>query len=272
MRYDSSKVTMTEGELRIQTQPGDINGTANENPRNFILQDLPNGDWTVETRLQASMIHRWQLAGLLVYEDDDNYVKFDIVANNDPATAANLRAELVSERNASFGNGGNRSIDLPGTSEDGWWHLRLTRTGNSYEGWISADGANWTSVGAPVTNNASMSSVGLMAIGPQQEKPVTVAFDYFRLAGEEVPEQPVPVTYERAMETVLEYGAAGLLTQKQQADLLRELSKAERMAKQGKAHQVRQTLVDFVRVANKVGNEKIRAEMLGIAEQLLADL
>ena len=105
VRYDSSKVAVTDGQLRIETQPGDINGDNPIAPRNFILQDLPDGDWTIQTRLTPTMLHRWQLAGFLVYADDDNYVKFDVVATNTEGSPTNLRAELVSERDGQFGNG-----------------------------------------------------------------------------------------------------------------------------------------------------------------------
>ncbi|HEX5542899.1 MAG TPA: ThuA domain-containing protein [Micromonospora sp.] len=265
VRYDSSKVMVDEGELQIVTQPGDINGTANENPRNFILQSLPEGDWTVETRLRATMVHRWQLAGILVYGNDDNYVKLDVVANNAPGAPVDLRAELVSERNASFGNGGNRSIDIAETSESGWWHLRLTKTGSSYEGWVSPDGIEWTSMGDPVTNNAQMTSFGLMALGPQQERSVTVAFDYFRLAGEESEE---PMTFERARAIVEGYAEAGQLTAKQQKELLKELDKAESMVNKGKVYEARKTLEDFIEVAETVSDEEVRAELLAIADEL----
>ena len=181
VRGDARNVSVADGELEIVTQPGDINGTANTAPENFILQDVPEGDWTVETRLRPAMLHRWQLAGFMVYGDDDNYVKLDIVANNAASAATNLRAELVSERNAQFGNGGNRGLEIPEATESGWMYLRLAKTGNSYEGWVSMDGQNWTSMGAPVTNDAALDSFGLMAIGPLQAAPVTVAFDYFRI-------------------------------------------------------------------------------------------
>ncbi|MEV6367171.1 ThuA domain-containing protein [Micromonospora musae] len=181
VRYDSSKVAINGGQLRIETQPGDINGDNPASPRNFILQDLPDGDWTIQTRLTPTMLHRWQLAGFLVYADDNNYVKFDVVATNPNGSPTDLRAELVSERNGQFGNGGNRSIDVAETTESGWYDLRLKRTGNTYSAEISDGGVNWTSLGEPVTNDAAMTSFGLMALGPEQVSPVTVAFDYFRV-------------------------------------------------------------------------------------------
>jgi glucose/arabinose dehydrogenase/PKD repeat protein len=190
VRYDSGHVSVADGQLRIQTQPGDINNDNPTEPRNFVLQDVPAGDWTVETRVTPSLLHRWQLAGLLVYGDDDNYVKFDVVASNASGSATNLATELVSERNGQFGNGGNRNIDVADATESGWYHLRLTKAGNTYAAEISADGATWTSLGAPVTNDAAMTSVGLMAIGPEQTAPATVAFDWFRLS---TPDATAPV-------------------------------------------------------------------------------
>ncbi|MBB5791907.1 ThuA domain-containing protein [Jiangella mangrovi] len=196
VRYDSTKVSVADGQLRIQTQPGDINGDANEDPRNFILQDVPEGDWTIETRLTPSMLHQWQLAGFIVYGGDDDYVKFDVVAQNTPGAAKNLHAELVSEKGGQFGNGGNRNIDIAETSESGWFYLRLTRSGDTYAAEISDGGVNWTSLGDPVTNDAELTSFGLMAIGPQQSQPVTVAFDYFRVTTEQPDTTPPVITVD----------------------------------------------------------------------------
>lgn len=208
VRYDSSKVAVSGGSLKIVTQPGDINGSDNQGPRNFVLQELPEGDWTIETRLTPTMLHQWQLAGLLVYGGDDDYVKLDVVATNAASAATDLRAELVSERNASFGNGGNRNIDVAETSESGWYYLRLAKTGDTYTGWISDGGVTWTPLGNPVTNDAAMTSFGVMAIGPDQETPVTVAFDYFRLVEDEEPDT-VPPVVEVAVDPAEPDGANG---------------------------------------------------------------
>ncbi|MCB7137993.1 ThuA domain-containing protein [Cellulosimicrobium marinum] len=194
VRYDSSKVAMAGGELRITTQPGDINGVNNDDPRNVVLQTAPEGDWVAETRLKAPLLHQWQLAGLIAYADDDNYVKADVVAKNAPGAALNLGAELVSEKGAQFGNGGNRQLEIADSTESGYWYLRLEKTGDTYQGWVSDGGVNWTSLGAPVTNDVPLTSIGVMAIGPEQQTPVTVAFDWFRLTtADEEPEVAVEV-------------------------------------------------------------------------------
>ncbi|MGN0113077.1 MAG: DUF1349 domain-containing protein, partial [Cellulosimicrobium funkei] len=193
VRYDGSKVAVADGELRITTQPGDINAGNNGDPRNFVLQTAPEGDWVVETRFKAPLVHRWQLAGLIAYGDDDNYVKADVLAKNAPGAALNLGAELVSEKGGQFGNGGNRQLELADSTESGYWYLRLEKVGSTYQGWVSDGGVNWTPLGDPVTNDAALTKVGLMAIGPEQETPVTVAFDWFRLTTESEPEPTVDV-------------------------------------------------------------------------------
>ncbi|MGX7827565.1 ThuA domain-containing protein [Actinokineospora sp. 24-640] len=198
LRADLPSMRVGDGVLGIDTLPGDINGGANENPRNFVLQNAPPGNWTLETRIKAPLAERYQLAGLMVHGNDDDYVKFDVVAVNTPGAASSLRAELVSENNAQFGNGGNRSVALGGT-ESGWWHLRLTKTGNTYAGEVSDGGVNWTSLGEPVTNEVLNPRFGVMAIGPQQTNgPVTVEFDYFRVSGVDTTAPVVKATVDPA--------------------------------------------------------------------------
>src|SRR5699024_8760621 len=117
VRYVEENVSVSDGELHITTAPGDINNDNPESPENFILQSAPEGDWTAETRFHAPLVHRWQYAGLLAYGSDDDYVKLDVVARNQPGQDLALGGELVSEVDGSFGAGGNSAIDLAGPPE-----------------------------------------------------------------------------------------------------------------------------------------------------------
>ena len=103
VRYNSHTESVADGHLKISTEPGDINGNNPISPRNFILQKAPAGDWVATTRLKAPLKHRWQLAGLMMYGDDNNYVKADVVAYNAPGTALDLRAELAAEKGGGRG-------------------------------------------------------------------------------------------------------------------------------------------------------------------------
>lgn len=181
VRYDSNHATVAGGELRITTQPGDINGNNPIKPNNFILQKPPTGDWTATTRFKATQVHKWQYAGLLAYGDDDNYVKADIVAVNTAGTALNLKAEAMAEAGGVVGAGGSRQIELAETSESGWFYVKLTKSGTSYSAFVSDGGVTWTPIGTPVTLSTALTGVGLVAIGPEQSQPVTIPFDWFHL-------------------------------------------------------------------------------------------
>ena len=183
VRYDAEHVSVGDGHLEVETQPGDINGNNPLNPRNFVLQAAPEGDFVATTRFKAPLKHRYQLAGLLMYGDDDNYVKSDVVAYNAPGSPLDLRAELAGE--AGGAGIGSRNLDIADSSESGYWYLRVTRTGTSYTAEVSDGGVSWTSIGAAIEFDGPLTGLGLMAIGPEQEEPVTVEFDYFHLEGDE---------------------------------------------------------------------------------------
>ena len=44
--------------------------------------------------MTAPLKDNWQLAGLMLYQDDDHYVKYDIVADNEPGETPVRRVEL----------------------------------------------------------------------------------------------------------------------------------------------------------------------------------
>ncbi len=209
VRYDSNHAEVADGELKVTTQPGDINGNNPVSPRNFVLQAPPEGDWVASTRFKAPMKHRWQLAGLLMYGDDDNYVKADVVAYNAPGAALDLRAELAAEVDAA--GAGSRNLNIADSSESGYWYLRVTRTGSSYTAEVSDGGVNWTPIGATgLTFDKPLTGLGLMAIGPDQLEPVTVGFDYFHL--ETDTDDSVAPTTELTLDPATPNGAGGWYT------------------------------------------------------------
>ena len=192
VRGDANTLEVADGHLSITTQPGDINGGDNLDPRNFVLQHAPEGDWVATTRMRAPLMHQWQLAGLMAYGGDDDYVKLDVVARNAPGAPVDLQTELVSEQGGNFGAGGNRLVDTAETAESGYFYLRLTKQGDTYTGEWSDGGISWTPIGEPVTNSADLDRIGLLAIGPEQVDPVVVDFDWFHLDTEVVGDTTPP--------------------------------------------------------------------------------
>jgi regulation of enolase protein 1 (concanavalin A-like superfamily) len=219
VRYDSTTATVADGHLKIETEPGDINGNNPIQPSNFILQDAPEGDWVAETKFKAPLKHRYQLAGLLMYGDDDNYAKADIVAYNLPGAALDLRAELAAEKGGN-GVGGGDALNIADTTESGYWWVQVTKEGTKYTAAVkSTAGQDWTPIGDGITYDGPLNSLGIMAIGPEQDDPVTVEFDHFHLdvEGDEPPaDTTAPVT--TATQAVVEDGVQVTLTATDETD------------------------------------------------------
>ncbi|RIQ12963.1 DUF1349 domain-containing protein [Jiangella rhizosphaerae] len=186
LRPDEAGYRVAGGKLEIDTSNGDIyTGDTTPPPGNFMLQPAPEGDeWTIETLVDGSaLVEQYQQGGLIVYGDDDNYVKFDFVVDNPAGQPVARRIELRSEVGAAIQNPQPQVTGLT----QGVWHLRLTRSGDSYSGAYSADGQTWTQLGEAVTNTALSSGdvrVGLFTIGTSQAAPKTVTFDYFHVDAE----------------------------------------------------------------------------------------
>ncbi|ONI92926.1 PKD domain-containing protein [Saccharothrix sp. ALI-22-I] len=179
VRRDPTGYGVADGSLRLDTSDGDIYGSSTDTPANIILQSAPGDDWTIETKVDGSALdEQYQQAGLIAYVDDANYVKFDYLTTNAPGSAVDRVIELRSET--------GDTIDQPqpsaGGLAQGVWHLRLTKSGNTYTGSYSPDGQTWTSL-EPVVNTAlgNSAKIGLFALGGPQTASKPVRFDHFRV-------------------------------------------------------------------------------------------
>ncbi|WP_328533448.1 ThuA domain-containing protein [Micromonospora zamorensis] len=190
-REDPNGYRVTGGALRIDVPNGDIYGTDNTGPKNFILQTAPSGDWTLETKVDGSLLNeQYQQAGLLVQADDDNYLKLDFIADNQAGQAVTRRIEFRSEIAGTVQNPQPEAASLTSAV----WHLRLARTGDTFTASYSADGTTWTALEA-LTNSAvgATPKVGLFTLGANQTASKTAVFDYFRLSTK-VADETAPVT------------------------------------------------------------------------------
>ncbi|WP_434741725.1 ThuA domain-containing protein [Micromonospora sp. SH-82] len=184
VREDPDGYRVTDGALHVDVPNGDIYGGGNSGPTNFILQTAPQGDWTIQTKVDGSLLdEQYQQAGLLVYADDDNYLKLDYLVDNSPGQPVNRRIEF---RNEIGGAVQNPQPDA-GSLTQGVWHLRVARSGDTYTASYSADGSEWTVLGE-LTNAAvgATPRVGLFTLGAAQTASKTVSFDYFRLTASTV--------------------------------------------------------------------------------------
>ncbi|WP_020157548.1 beta-xylosidase family glycoside hydrolase [Methylobacter marinus] len=133
--------TAHPGVIRIPVDTGDVWEDANDT-RNSLFRNLP-ANWTsIRLKLQSfSPTQDYQQAGLLAYQDDDNYVQVTRIYNG--GNRINFAHEL---------NGSPTDLNSVSVSATSNLHFRLDRnpaTGD-ISGYYSLDGANWTSLGSVV--------------------------------------------------------------------------------------------------------------------------
>jgi len=204
IRENSSTWSLTKkpGSLDLVSGKGDLIETNND-AQNIMLQSA-NTDWTMETKIVCSRrpANFTENAGILAYQDDDNFVKL---------------AYRPSFGRRSFGGGGG---EQPGSVElmvenlgdqissvqksmdniikaDNTLVLKLVKKGSVYTAYCSSDGKDFEKVGEADVLLKDVKA-GIIAIdgtlparmggfrrfmqqGNQPQTPFEVAFDYFRI-------------------------------------------------------------------------------------------
>jgi regulation of enolase protein 1 (concanavalin A-like superfamily) len=190
IRPDKDHVSLKKvpGSLVITTQRGSIHGKqANDAlsegmlAKNIHLIDIPFGketDWTATTCISNFLPETtYQQAGLIVYEDDDNYLKWDY--EYDWQRQAGQTFILVAETE------GAPVHERPTETESGlkkFW-LRLTKRADKYEYAWSKDGDKWVVGGDRTWGDGHPKRVGLIAKnGGNKDAPeIDAAFEFFEL-------------------------------------------------------------------------------------------
>ncbi|MDA7978216.1 MAG: DUF1349 domain-containing protein [Pirellulales bacterium] len=157
-------VSLTEypGQLSIQTEVGSIWGKKRDDELAKLAPNLhvlanpakSHDSWQLTTELvEFSPKGQFHQAGLLIYQDDDNYIKFVIQYNT--RVKANLGFSYERDGQAKA----NRSIfDL---KQPHVW-LRVQRHAEVYQAFVSYDGEQFTPVGE-ISWSGQPSHVGLIA-------------------------------------------------------------------------------------------------------------
>ncbi|MBQ0044943.1 MAG: glycoside hydrolase family 3 C-terminal domain-containing protein [Bacteroidales bacterium] len=202
VRKNASALSVKNGALNITTAKGDLT-LANNNAENLVLQSA-NSDWTIETKLSTSATpgNPGQNAGLVAYEDDDNFVKL-VYANMSfgrgmrmpeagaPATGS---VQLVAEDNGN--NKTTVAVNLESAADV--IYLRLVKKGVNYTASYSLDGKTYTKLGETevllkdilagvmatdgVRNAAAMRMPrGMTGMNMEDAASITASFDSFKI-------------------------------------------------------------------------------------------
>lgn len=178
---DPTGIEMSNGKLRIQTRYTSVAGPGTH-ITNVPLQQAPEGSWTATIKMHAPLSQRYQLGGLMVYENANDFVVFDVVADNPAGEPLDPRLELISEQDGQYGNGGWVNAWTPPANADDTWWLQITKSDSTFSAAYSVDGKTWVDMPGSVTNPMEDPQVGLLATQDFHGDSITVSFDSFQMS------------------------------------------------------------------------------------------
>ena len=188
--------TVSGGLLRWEVEHTDL--YVDSNTASVLVRDAPRGDYVVETKVRLSGLpdegccFNYAQAGLVIYEDDDNFVKL-----TDVSIWETRQTEFAKELNPvpeGWSRYGNTVVGPPG---DDWTYLRIVverLTGaerqaaggdtERYTAYTSQDGVTWVRGGVWTHSLGDDAVIGLVSMGAtdQVTAPITAEFDYVRIS------------------------------------------------------------------------------------------
>ncbi len=180
------QASVTGGQLRWPVQASDLTGASN-NAGVLLNSRTPEGTWIAETKLRLDLgeteVRNFQQAGMVAYENDDDFARLSSVA------IWNTRQTEFGREKVVDAQGGTRfGGAIIGTPDANVW-MRLAHTRNAagehlYRAGISRDGTTWT-WGAVWTFAADATpEIGLISHGANPgdgpDPAVSAEFDYLR--------------------------------------------------------------------------------------------
>jgi arabinan endo-1,5-alpha-L-arabinosidase len=154
-----------KGGLRLATEAAELNAETND--ASVLASALPAGDYRIEVALRldapADCCATPVQAGLVVFRDDDNYVKLAELAHNGLRQVEFAKEMFPVE--AGYPRYGNTVLGTPGEST--WLRLDVRRAAGEerYTAWSSRDGRNWVRGGTWTHTLGAGARLGLVAMG-----------------------------------------------------------------------------------------------------------
>lgn len=199
VRENASNWKMADSALTITTASGDIKGSGN-NAQNILLHNAGEGDWEAVAKLQFSAVpsQTSQQGGIVVYQDDNNFIRVNVEFVNSSGVN-HCRAAAGVERGGSFSDMFYDALEteenIAASGKIVW--LKLVKKGNDYRAYWATDGnAEFKSLGK-CNVNLKNPQIGTLAAGNS----LKVSYDSISLTdnydmivtedGGEHPDEPV---------------------------------------------------------------------------------
>lgn len=200
-------LTAEPGTLTIDGQAGQFYQTEHSG-QNVLLEKTPPGNFIAETRVALDPTENYQQAGLVLWQDDNTWMKLVAESNSGTdATEWGKQTDVTSSyAGFSCGSGypastcpvyGSAFLEVPGFSPAAgvaggtgtWTWLRIVRQGGRVTAYSSDNGRSWTP-GATYNMSGFSSSapleLGFLATGAGAAAPIPAHFAYmhvYRVSG-----------------------------------------------------------------------------------------
>jgi arabinan endo-1,5-alpha-L-arabinosidase len=173
---DPSVYSVSDETFNFNTQPADL--FVDSNNASVLKEQAPSGDYVVETKVQLNLAAEgccWNFvqAGLVIYGDDDNYLKLVHVSIWE--TRQTEFAKELAPVPEEYPRYGNTVVAAPGD----WTYLRIVKQNQAgeehYTAYTSTDGEHWVRGGTWTHQLGSAANIGLVSMGGSG---FTANFDY----------------------------------------------------------------------------------------------
>ena len=133
-----------------------------------VMQASTDSDFEIEAKFASEPSAKYQLQGILIEEDDSNWLRFDTYHDG-----SNLRVFAAATTNGSSQVKINVAVASGAAS-----YLRVNRQGDEWRLEHSADGTSWTEAGS-FTQGLAVDAVGTFAGNAGNSPAFTSQVDYF---------------------------------------------------------------------------------------------
>jgi len=165
----------------LTANPGFLRITLQQTRTNWLVQPMPVGDFDIQTSLLFEPVENFEIAGLLLYEDDSTFLVLGRAFCSSPypncVEGNGIYFDHVEDSPAIYDNFAMRTPYLDHA------FLRLIRQGDNYTAYVSDDGIDWWLVGRHVMGvGADLNSMGLATgTGGQDVAEIYADFDFFKV-------------------------------------------------------------------------------------------
>ena len=185
-RWDSNvrvdgDLSVADGHLVIKLAAADLYGATGGATPNLVLQHLPGGAFEATTKVTFPAVRQYQQAGLIIYGDDNNYLKLVMQGRTATPNAAGRVVQFLTEVGGTASE--TNSAALGASFPETFWLRLSSSNGLDVTAQYSADGNTWSTIsGTRSLAGINEPRIGLWGTANQAAAmPITAKFDYFTL-------------------------------------------------------------------------------------------